>query len=117
MAMNSKLISGTPTTIRASAIQRPSDTAVFVESRLPSETTVDLAPPPTVASLGQSKAYANRFVGRHDRRGHLVFADGHAGSFPISKVQITTPGGSYGNAWFPQTEIVWTPDPDTDPNL
>ena len=79
MAMNSKLISGTSTTIRAGAIQRPSDTVVFVESRLPSETTVDLTPAPTAANLGQSKAYANRFVGRHDRRGNLVFADGHAG--------------------------------------
>jgi prepilin-type N-terminal cleavage/methylation domain-containing protein/prepilin-type processing-associated H-X9-DG protein len=118
MAMNSKLISGVGvTTIRVAAIQRPSDTVIFVENRLPSETGVDLTPPPTTSTLGQPMAYASRFIGRHDRRGNLVFADGHAGSFSIGTVQITTPGGSYGNAKFPQTEIVWTPDPDTDPNL
>jgi len=117
MAMSSKLMTTATPYIKASAIQRPSDTVVFVENRLPSELNVDLTPAPTATKLGQSKAYATRFVGRHDRRGNLVFADGHAGSFSIGTVQITTPGGSYGNAKFPQTEIVWTPDPDTDPNL
>jgi prepilin-type processing-associated H-X9-DG protein len=117
MAMNSKLIQGVTTPVKVSAAQRPSDTVIFVENRLPSETTVDLTPAPTTVTLGQSKAYANRFVGRHDRRGNLVFIDGHAGSFSIGTVQITTSGSSYGNAKFPQTDIVWTLDPNADPNL
>jgi prepilin-type N-terminal cleavage/methylation domain-containing protein/prepilin-type processing-associated H-X9-DG protein len=116
MAMNSKLIQGAAMPIKVTAVQRPSDTVIFVESRLPSETMVDLLPAPTTASLGQSKAYANRFVGRHDRRGNLVFIDGHAGGFSINAVQVTASGPSRGNAITPQTDIVWTADPNDDPN-
>jgi prepilin-type processing-associated H-X9-DG protein len=116
MAMNSKLFRDTTTPVKAGSVQRPSDTVIFVESRLPSELMVDLAPAPQPASLGQSKAFANRFVGRHEKRGNLVFIDGHAGSFSINTVQSTAPGPSRGNAIIPQTDIVWTADPNDNPN-
>ena len=116
MAMNSKLIDGAATTIRVSAVQRPSDTVIFLENRLSSEPGVDPTQPTT--DLGQPSSYASRFVARHERRGNLIFIDGHAGSFAGTEVVETTPGSgaNRGKAIFPQTSIVWTPDPNTNPN-
>jgi prepilin-type N-terminal cleavage/methylation domain-containing protein/prepilin-type processing-associated H-X9-DG protein len=117
MAMNSKLISGGVPTIRVSAVQRPSDTVILLENRLASETTIDPVPPSTTATLGQASAYASRWVARHEKRGNLIFIDGHAGSFSLSDVVDKNPGVNYHKAQYPQVNIVWTPDPNTDPNL
>lgn len=117
MSMNSKLISGAGvTTIRVSSVQRPSDTVIFLENRLSSETTVTPLPPSTTSSLGQASSFASRWVARHDRRGSLVFLDGRAGVFAIKDVVDQTPGPNVNKAYFPQREIIWTPDPMTDPN-
>jgi prepilin-type N-terminal cleavage/methylation domain-containing protein/prepilin-type processing-associated H-X9-DG protein len=117
MSMNSKLIQSPAKTIRVSGVQRPSDTVIFLENRLTSETSVQPAPPATTTTLGQASSYASRWVARHDRRGNLIFIDGHAESFSINQVIDTTPGANFGKAKFPQTEIVWTADPAMDPNL
>jgi prepilin-type N-terminal cleavage/methylation domain-containing protein/prepilin-type processing-associated H-X9-DG protein len=116
MSMNSKLIAGAGvTTIHVSSVQRPSDTVIFLENRLTSETSLEPMPPNTISSLGQASSFANRWVARHDRRGNLVFLDGHAGSFAIRDVVDSTPGAYINSAYFPQREIIWSPDPNTDP--
>ena len=117
MAMNSKLISAPLLTIRAASVQRPSDTVLFLENRLPSETGVEPAPPSTVTTLGQASAYANRWIARHDRRGNLVFIDGHVENRSVNDVVDSNPGANFHKAKFPQRDIVWTPDPNVDPNL
>jgi prepilin-type N-terminal cleavage/methylation domain-containing protein/prepilin-type processing-associated H-X9-DG protein len=119
MAMNSKLVQGAGVTnIRAASIARPSDTVAFLENRQEgAEVNVAPAPPSTTSDLGQASAYASRWVARHLERGNLVFIDGHAGSFSPREVVDMNPGANYHKAKYPQTDIVWTPDPETDPNL
>jgi prepilin-type N-terminal cleavage/methylation domain-containing protein/prepilin-type processing-associated H-X9-DG protein len=107
MAMNSKLIPSGVLTIRVSAVQRASDTVVFLENRLSPERPVN--PLQTSSKLGQPASYANRFVARHDGRGNLVFADGHAESFRGSEV-VNGDG-----AFWPMGKIIWTADPNVDP--
>ncbi|MEJ5238157.1 DUF1559 domain-containing protein [Limisphaera sp. VF-2] len=114
LAMNSKLRSGAAP-VRASAIQRPSQTVVFLENRLPPEPKVD--PAQADSDLGQPSSYASRFVARHRNRGNLVFTDGHVESLRGDQVVETTPGSpNKGKAILPQTRIVWTPDPAANPN-
>ncbi len=116
MSMNSKLIQAPIKTIPASSVQRPSDTVMFLENRLPLETNLEPAPPSTLTTLGQASSYASRWVGRHEKRGNLVFIDGHAGTHSANDVADLIPGANYHKAKFPQTTIVWTPDPAADPN-
>jgi prepilin-type N-terminal cleavage/methylation domain-containing protein/prepilin-type processing-associated H-X9-DG protein len=75
--MNSKLINGSVTTIRAATIQQPSLTVVFLDSRCSTqEPKVD--PAQTDSALGQPSSFANRFAARHGSSGNLAFLDGHA---------------------------------------
>ncbi|MCX8089834.1 MAG: DUF1559 domain-containing protein [Verrucomicrobiae bacterium] len=115
LAMNSKLKSGLAP-VRATAIQRISQTVVFLENRLPGEAKVDPAQPD--GELGQPASFATRFAARHQGSGNLVFADGHAESLRGSLVVETTSGSpNKGKAILPQIRIVWTPDPAANPNL
>jgi prepilin-type N-terminal cleavage/methylation domain-containing protein/prepilin-type processing-associated H-X9-DG protein len=108
LAMNSKLISPPTPTVRLSAIQNHSATVMFLENRLQNEAKVDADQ--TDIALGQPSAYANRFSARHDGRGHLAFADTHVESKRGSEV-VTN-----GIAHFPQSSIIWTADPEQNPN-
>jgi prepilin-type N-terminal cleavage/methylation domain-containing protein/prepilin-type processing-associated H-X9-DG protein len=116
VAMNSKLISGSPVPVKTTAIQKPSSTVVFLENLLANETKVDAAQPTT--DLGQPSSFASRFSARHAGSGNLVFADGHVETVKGILVVETSAGagGNRGKAIFPQTRIVWTPDPETNPN-
>ncbi len=115
LAMNSKLIDGPVTTIRVNSIQRPTQTVVFHENRLKGEVKVDSAQ--TDSELGQPASYANRFAARHRNTGNLVFADGHVESLKGPKVVETTAGSpNKGRAILPQNLIVWTADPNGNPN-
>jgi prepilin-type N-terminal cleavage/methylation domain-containing protein/prepilin-type processing-associated H-X9-DG protein len=115
IAMNSKLIDGTATTIKVSSIQRPTQTVVFQENRLKGEGKVDSAQ--TDSDLGQPASFANRFAARHSGVGNLVFADGHAEGLKGNKVVETTVGSpNKGKAILPQVNIIWTADPNTNPN-
>ncbi len=119
MAMNSRLINAGSTTIRLGTLQRPSDTVIFLENRLPSETSVAFfTGQANDGDLGQPSSYAPRFVPRHDRRGNLVFADGHAETFAGKDVIETRTGAGLtrGGAIMPQTKVVWTADPLVNPN-
>jgi prepilin-type N-terminal cleavage/methylation domain-containing protein/prepilin-type processing-associated H-X9-DG protein len=115
MAMNSKLIHDSDTTIKATSIQKPSQTVVFLENRLAKEIKVD--PAQADSDLGQPSSFANRFAARHAGVGNLTFADSHVASFKGKKVVETQVGNpNKGRAILPQVDIVWTLDPNSSPN-
>ena len=114
IAMNSKLIEGNVTTVKVSAIRQPSQTVFFLENRLDGEPMVDAAQ--STSDLGQPSSYASRFVVRHGNTGNLNFVDGHAEAFKGNKVVETHAGATKGKAIMPQSEIIWTTDPNGDPN-
>lgn len=93
---------------RLAQIQDPSKTVVFLERGLPGDKQ-------TMAAQrgfdGSPKANARAFAARHNQKGCLVFADGHAEVRPAS--DLLTQGGGIV---VPQTAIVWTLNPDSDPN-
>jgi len=108
LAMNSKLIVGQGTTVKMGKIRQPAATVTFLDNRLPEEPGVDLQQP--LDNLGQPSAYASRFVTRHLQQGTLAFADGHVECLPGRAVV------SNGLAIFPQSRVVWTVDPNINPN-
>jgi prepilin-type N-terminal cleavage/methylation domain-containing protein/prepilin-type processing-associated H-X9-DG protein len=114
VAMNSKLMSEIGLPVRMAAIQLPSATVVFLENLLKDEPKFDLAQATT--ELGQPSSFASRFSTRHGGSGNLAFADGHAQSLPGNQVIEVRPGPNRGKAILPQTRIVWTPDPEANPN-
>jgi len=113
-AMNSKLFSGDNSSLRISSLVNPAATVVFLENILKDESRVDPAQPTT--DLGQPSSFASRFSARHNQSGNLVFADGHAENFKGVQVVETKAGPDRGKAIRPQTRIVWTPDPESNPN-
>ncbi len=113
MAMNSKLIRGAER-VRTSFVVRPSDTVAFTEAGLPGETPFH---PRQSPFTGQPNAFANRFSARHGGIGNLVFIDGHAQGLRGDRVIDTRPGSpTEGRAFVPQTTVIWTTNPDGDPN-
>jgi type II secretory pathway pseudopilin PulG len=112
IAMNSRLQrksdDGLKSTGRFSQIHEVSKTVVFLERGLPNDKK-------TMAAQrgfdGSAKANPRAFAARHNQKGCLVFADGHADVVPASK--LMTAGGGIIT---PQVEVVWTPNPDDDPN-
>jgi len=114
LAMNSKLINGDAATIRVVSILNPTHTVFFLENRLKDDPKVD--PTQTDAELGQPSAYATRFSARHSGSGNLAFVDGHCESKKGNQVVETRAGPARGQAILPQMQIIWTPDPQTNPN-
>ena len=114
MSMNSKLIEPPLLTMRSAALQQPSATVVFLENLLAREQPVD--PAQATTDLGQPSSYASRFVARHDSRGNLVFADGHAETLRGNDVVETHSGPNRGKAILPQDRVIWTADPLGNPN-
>jgi prepilin-type N-terminal cleavage/methylation domain-containing protein/prepilin-type processing-associated H-X9-DG protein len=113
IAMNSKLIQGGDTTIRVETIKQPCFTVFFLENLLPGDPMVD--PKQASTDLGQPSSYASRFAARHGGMGNLAFVDGHAAGFKGSQVVQTQSGPGEGGAILPQTQIIWTQDPNASP--
>lgn len=109
LAMNSKLILDGFTTLNFDTMCRPSDTVVFLDNLFPDERKVNAGQDDF--ELGQPSAYASRLSARHAGGGVLAFADGHVQWFPGHEVVDRN-----GLAFYPQTKIVWTANPHTDPN-
>ena len=89
-------------------IQEPSKTVVFLERGLPNDKQTI---PAQRGFDGSPKANARAFAARHAQKGCLIFADGHAELHAASDL-ITAGGGII----VPQKSIVWTLNPDDDPN-
>jgi prepilin-type processing-associated H-X9-DG protein len=96
------------------AIRVPASTVLFLENLLRDEPKVDPAQAST--ELGQPSSFASRFSARHNLTGVLVFGDGHVECLKGNLVVETKPGGDRGKAIIPQTRIIWTPDPESNPN-
>lgn len=93
---------------RLGQIQSPEKTVVFLERGMPKE-KVSLS---SAAEFDASpKADAHEFAARHNQKGVLVFADGHAEVRSASEIF-----NKNGDIITPQTRIVWTLKPDSDPN-
>lgn len=115
LAMNSKLTTTADGgQVRVAAIRNPSATVIFLENLLKDEPRVDIGQATT--DLGQPSSYASRFSARHTGSGNLVFGDGHAENLKGKMVVETTPGPNKGKAILPQTRVVWTPNPEDNPN-
>ena len=79
------------------------------------DTKVD--PAQTDSELGQPASFASRFAARHRGTGNLVFTDGHTETLKGNKVVETTVGSpNKGKAILPQQQLVWTADPNLNPN-
>jgi prepilin-type processing-associated H-X9-DG protein len=109
LAMNSKLILFPHSTMKLSEIQNTSATVMFLDNRLPNEPKVDAWQ--DSFELGQPSAYANRVAARHRGRVNLSFSDGSVDALKGSII-VTN-----GLAHFPQTPVIWTADPNRNPNI
>ncbi len=107
LAVNSKLVRN-GRIVKLTAIQQPTQTALMLEGGAPEEPQ---AHPEQTEYNGQPNIYASRFAARHNRSGNLAFADGHVENFRVQKVV-----SDQGKALTPQVQLIWTPDPLTDPN-
>ena len=90
------------------SIQSPERTVVFLERGMkrdkksnPGQTGFDASP----------KANPRAFVARYNGTGLLIFVDGHVGMYAVSDLITTS-----GLIKTPQLNVVWTPDPEDDPN-
>lgn len=112
VAMNSRLQredeDGVKRQGRLAHIEEPSRTVVLLERGLPKDKKTM---PAQRGFNGSPKAKPRAFAARHNQKGCLIFADGHAELHAAS--DLMTEGGEILT---PQTSIVWTFDPDEDPN-
>ncbi|MEP4078803.1 type II secretion system protein [Haloferula sp.] len=112
MAMNSRLQrkddDGVKLRGRLSQIRSASRTVAFFEAGMPGD---EKSVPGQRGFDASPKGNARAFVGRYNGKGMVVFVDGHVEQYTASDL-ITTAG----DIKFPQTSVVWTNDPDDDPN-
>jgi prepilin-type N-terminal cleavage/methylation domain-containing protein/prepilin-type processing-associated H-X9-DG protein len=121
LAMNSKLMRdferGTeppPSTLRSKGrrlaeIKVPDSTALFLDNGVAGEDRLCALQPPYV---GEPKAFASQFPGRHHRGGNIVFADGHVRTFAGKDIVDMNPASlNCGRAIYPPTEVIWCHDP------
>ena len=112
IAMNSRLQrkgdDGIKKAGRYEQIQEPSKTVIILERGMPKDKKTM---PAQRGFSGSPKANPRAFAARHNQKGSLIFADGHAELHAAS--DLITAGGAI---IFPQTSIVWTFNPDDDPN-
>jgi prepilin-type processing-associated H-X9-DG protein len=102
-----KSVNGTKVVL-LSEITNPSRTVLFMEEGLPKETRTVITQP---HYQGQAKGSARSFVGRYSGKGVLTFCDGHAElADPVDMLDVT------GMILTPQTNYVWTMNPEMDPN-
>lgn len=112
MAMNSRLQrkndEGIKIQGRLSQIQVASRTVAFFEAGMPGDKK---SVPGQRGFDASPKGNARAFVGRYNGKGMIVFVDGHVEAFAASDLITTS-----GDIIVPQNAVVWTNDPDEDPN-
>lgn len=115
LAMNSKLIQPPDSCLRFNTVSKPSETVVFIESRVSgNDPYVDAYQPKY--DLGQPSASASRFAPRHGKGGNLAFADTRVEWCLGPEVVETRPGKRRGYTIFPQTTVIWTAIPTDNPD-
>jgi prepilin-type N-terminal cleavage/methylation domain-containing protein len=90
------------------AILNPGRTVLFFERGLPNDKKTI---PAQAGYDGAPKGNPRNFAARYNQKGMLVFADGHIEMFQASDLM-----NAGGQIKVPQDRIVWTCDPDDDPN-
>jgi type II secretory pathway pseudopilin PulG len=89
-------------------IQTPQRTVLFLERGMPGDKQTNSGQRGFDAS---PKANARAFAARYNGKGLLICADGHVEMRAVSDLISVS-----GQIKFPQTDLVWTNDPDDDPN-
>ena len=89
-------------------VREPGRTVAFLERGMPGDKKTSKAQKGFDAG---PKANPRAFAARHNQKGVIVFIDGHAETLAVSELI-----GKGGLINFPQTKVVWTLDPDEDPN-
>lgn len=112
IAMNSRLQRKNEAGVKLrgmlSDIEKPEKTVTFLESGLTNERRVMAG---QAGFDGEPKANPRAFAARHNQKGYLLFADGHAE--PRQAVELIEKSG---RIVFPQSPVIWTADPEEDPN-
>ena len=93
-----------------SSIQAPVNTVIFLERGMPKDDMIVRSQANFSAS---PKAGPKAFAGRHNQKGLLLFADGHVDV--MSPREILTGSGKV-KTLEEGSSVVWTRDPDDDPN-
>jgi prepilin-type N-terminal cleavage/methylation domain-containing protein/prepilin-type processing-associated H-X9-DG protein len=113
IAMNSRLQrkdkDGIKSDMRIGQIVAPSRTVLLFEQGLKGEKKSNGGA--QGAYDGAPKGTARSFVARYNGQGVVAFVDGHAELFKPSDLLTET-----GRLPFPQNDVVWTLDPEKDPN-
>lgn len=86
----------------------PQRTVIFLERGMPGDKKTN---PGQRGFDAGAKANPRAFAARYNSKGLLIFADGHVEMFAVS--DLISNGGQIK---MPQTDVVWTRDPDEDPN-
>ena len=89
-------------------IQNPTQTVIFLERGMPADKKTS---PGQKNFSASPKANPRAFVARYNGTGMLIFTDGHIEVHAVSEM-ITTAG----LIPVPQIDVIWTNDPDDDPN-
>lgn len=112
IAMNSRLQRKDDAGIKdpkvISTVEDPVRTVVFLERGLPGDKKVSKA---QRGFTGKPKANPRAFAARHNQKGILLFFDGHTEVRQVSELIDKT-----GRIHYPQHHVVWTIDPEEDPN-
>ena len=90
------------------SILAPQRTVVFLERGMPGDKKTN---PGQGGFDARAKANPRAFAARYNGKGLLIFVDGHVESFAVS--DLISNGGQIK---VPQNNVVWTRDPDEDPN-
>jgi prepilin-type processing-associated H-X9-DG protein len=110
--MNSRLQrrseDGAKPTGNYASIIRPDRTVVFLERGMPGDKQVSKIQGGFDAA---AKANPKNFAARHNQKGILVFADGHTEVHSFSDLVDKS-----GRIPMPQENIIWTADPEANPN-
>lgn len=86
----------------------PSRTVAFLERGMAGDKKAHSA---QKGFSGSPKANPRAFAARHNQKGLLIFIDGH-----VEKRAVSELIDREGAILFPQTDVVWTRDPEEDPN-
>jgi type II secretory pathway pseudopilin PulG len=95
---------------KVSDVTNPARTVIFLEQGLPSEERT-LHVQSKRDYDGSCKGSAKSFVGRYGGHGYLFFLDGHAELTDARDLLTDT-----GDFPVPQTNVIWTANPDENPN-